>query len=391
MNDETPKNLRSQLKHFFESNQITEEIILRATEHLSEKTIEGVNEVQPQAIGEFYESLAYEMTLEFASINDDVRFVVAKGTDVSRHSRMYENHEESDGLSYENGAKIVIRGDGRTLGEYDLILFDRLGDIVYCEVKKNKMGFRRPKYKIQYKKKLLENLFGCRVDLLLVYSEVPSDSSENYEIIRGTDGDYSVLELPPQRYLKYILDSKNKENGFKRMTMNPLKICFWDDLETLRKLNYAEDHAQLRNFLISLVRQQEPIDILRKRIKSSLVERIFVGKITEDGTEEFLKSIDFTIEGNELNLRSFREKFSEIILGLSVPMLNPMLYLKTNTQNGYQKTIPDKDGVFIISEKIEMGGGFFNAISQTKEMIPPQLALNILEIVMDGSGLGKTL
>lgn len=390
LNDENDiSDLRPQLKRFFQTEQISADLILRAAKHISEKNIDGVIQGQSEAFGEFYELLAYEITVAFGAENDDVRYVVSKGQDALKQTGKYRIDDVNDGLFYENRTKMVVRGDGRTIGEYDLILFDKFGDILYCEVKKNKMGFRKPIYKIQYKKKILEELFGCRVDLLLVYAEEPSNIKENSEIVKGTGGDFSIFNVPNESSLTDVLSTIGKKELHCRTKKESEKLILWDDLVTLKKLNYADNHAQLRSFLLSVVELKEPIDIIRRRIRSSLVERVFMGKIIENDIHEFLNSVNLSVDGEHINIELFKEKFSEIILGLSVPKLNPMLYLKTISQNGYQKTMPDKDGVFIIDEKIEKGGGFFKAISRTEEIIESKTALDIINTVMKGTTVKK--
>ena len=194
---QTVANLRKKLKEFIESSSLSNEIVSNVSSHLPEKTRVDFNE-NYHVIGTWCELLVYELALEFASMSSDVRFVVAKGIDVTKRVKNLFNNHHSDGLFYDSDARITIRGGDRSLGEYDLLLFDRCGDMVYCEVKKSTGFFTdRERYKILYKKRLLEDLFGCEVNLLFICGEKEYNNHEVALLLEDTGGDYAYLQLPP--------------------------------------------------------------------------------------------------------------------------------------------------------------------------------------------------
>ena len=193
---QTVANLRKKLKEFIESSSLSNEIVSNVSSHLPEKTRVDFNE-NYHVIGTWCELLVYELALEFASMSSDVRFVVAKGIDVTKRVKNLFNNHHSDGLLYDSDARITIRGGDRSLGEYDLLLFNRFGDMVYCEVKKSAGHFSdRERYKILYKKRLLEDLFGCEVNLLFMCGEKEYNNHEVTLLLDETGGDYVYLPLP---------------------------------------------------------------------------------------------------------------------------------------------------------------------------------------------------
>lgn len=373
------KPLRTRIKEILESDCSNEESLRHAFMHIGKSNTTKMLDGQPDAIGTFYELLVYEKVLQYSAIDQDVRFVVAKGVDASKRTLGHSSLPPKDGLYYDRDLRIAIKGDGRSLGEYDFIIFDKLGDIVFFEVKKSRRYFKDLKYKLQYKMRILEELFGCSVNLLLVCAEEMGNSKNVMEILEATDGEYAFLRMPTQGNITNLHNSVNYTGGISRDGQISSKLCNWDQLETLRKLDYAENHKQLRKFLISLVEIREPLEIIKKRIRSSLIERVFIGKIAQDSIESFMKTIVFNLNGKSLDFNLFNNDFSEVILALSVPRLVPIIYLKERKKNRYQKTMPDDNGIFEDKGKVVPGSGFYKPIVDTEEIVDSNLASMILD------------
>ena len=379
---QTVANLRKKLKEFIESSSLSNEIVSNVSSHLPEKTRVDFNE-NYHVIGTWCELLVYELALEFASMSSDVRFVVAKGIDVTKRVKNLFNNHHSDGLFYDSDARITIRGGDRSLGEYDLLLFNRFGDMVYCEVKKSAGHFSdRERYKILYKKRLLEDLFGCEVNLLFICGEKEYNNHEVTLLLDETGGDYVYLPLPSDSEIINSLSFERNRTQLNRKDAVTSKLAYWDQFETLKKLNYAVNHDQLRKFIISMIESKSPHNVMTWRIRSSLVERVFIGKVAKSDLDIFLKKVKICVNRNCLNPTTFSESFEGLIIALTIPRLNPIIYLKETVQNHYLNTEPN-EGIFMYKGKYESpGSGFFKTITNTHKIIPHDLALNILNAVV---------
>ncbi len=335
----------------------------------------------PPGIGVWYEFLIYELALEFATTSSYVRYVVAKGFDVHKPPSEVVNISSSDGLFYDYDKRIAIRGDYRSLGEYDLILFDSFGDIVYCEVKKSRKYIKEQKYKFHYKKRLLEELFGCQIYFLIICGEKLGHNQNVKDVLEETRGDYVYLRIPPNSELFSSYHSSNNIFEIERPVAKNSKLGYWSEFETLKKLNYSENHEQLRKFLISLVNIKEPLGIIKRRIESSLIERVFLGKLADVAIDKFLHIIKIDIDGKQLNFKGFRENYAEIILALTIPRLKPIIYLKKATKDLYLNTELEGEVFTYKNKKETPGTGFYNAIANTQETISDVIAISILKTV----------
>lgn len=208
--------LESKLIESLESKEFYGQSILNVMRFDLEKARKATLKGGRYAIGEMYESFAYEYILEFARHYEEVSYVVAKGMDVPEFTRKWALITNQDGLHYDPSGRMLMLGDGLNLGEYDFILFDNYGDIVYCEVSSRRLHFERLKYRFQYKERLLRDLFGCRVNFLYIGPNEVRDHVAVKEILDKTAGHFARLDVPDRGELKGELDKVDNMGNLHR-------------------------------------------------------------------------------------------------------------------------------------------------------------------------------
>lgn len=116
------------------------------------------------AAGEFFEALVYEMLLANAEDEPAVETVAAKLSDA-----LYVPYDKyaKDGLWYSKDGGIRFKVKGRVAAEVDLLIKTADGIRVFGEVIVNpaKTGIAS---EVAAKRELLERLYGCEVQFLLV-------------------------------------------------------------------------------------------------------------------------------------------------------------------------------------------------------------------------------
>ena len=135
--------------------------------------------VRGMVMGNLYESLAYEAIIDIATKSELIKSIVRKGSDVSKSHRTRIGRFGQDGLFYDPNGKTIIRGNGIDLREIDYILFDKNDRLLFCEAKLGGNYLKEFDYEIQYKRRLLEELF-----------EKPG--ANNFAIMWGSGGVFSI-------------------------------------------------------------------------------------------------------------------------------------------------------------------------------------------------------
>ena len=121
------------------------------------------------AEGNLYEAVIYEKMISLSEQPAFIGSIVRKGADVPY--RFISIKDKFEGMFYAKDGRIVARGMGQDLAEFDLLLKDNKGKIAFVEIMNSSNNLKIDK-EIAYKKNLLGALFKQEdAPLLLVSSK----------------------------------------------------------------------------------------------------------------------------------------------------------------------------------------------------------------------------
>ena len=360
-------------------HQIGIQCIRRVFQHISKRDLRWPLFRNLTVKGEFYEALIYEAILELAPALESLTSIVAKGPDVPQSNRTWNSSNGQDGLFYNGKGNILICGDGTSLGEFDIVLFDKSNHIIYCEVKssgKFLYGFEKD---VRYKKRLLEILLGQKIHFWLISAHDISRYEELEPLWNYPENGFARIKMPPPNIIKSALQSEMVNDTLTRTEGSSGRLCEWNTLDTKIKLNYAESHKTLRENVISLVRTGESRDSIVEEIETSIVKRIFLGKLSARSVEYFLQFNEVTVEGVRISPSVFKRDFTNIVLALSVPRLRPMFYFERNSRKEYLKIVAETGSMFKVEEMVNASYNFFKYLKRADQVIESTIFQGILQ------------
>jgi len=324
------------------------------------------------AEGRWYESLMYEMLLEFSRRSNNIQYIVRKGADApfpSIPAKFGQN-----GLYFSNRGDINIRGNGQDIAEVDMLFVGGDGKIGFAEVVTSGTELKELREEVHYKKKLLGYLYGqINVPFVLFSSVDISRSSIVKRLMRETE---SVLIVTKScEKLKHLL-SGTSTRGIPRKPLKHTKLIDVKDLQPKRPFDYKHIHDYRRDRILSEIRAGKPKDQFQERDElPPLAKKLLLGALHESGSQEIWKGKDLTIKGTKYDQERINKDFSKIIIALDLPEFEPVIYLRSRNKKEYLKVVVRKSGGFRVeSKRTPQMTGFFLWLESLKPTIGGKVA-----------------
>ncbi|KAF1075582.1 hypothetical protein [Methanogenium sp. MK-MG] len=310
------------------------------------------------AEGRWYESLMYEMLLEFSHSSGNIQHIVRKGADApfpSIPTRFGQN-----GLYFSNRGDINIRGNGQDIAEVDMLFVGGDGKIGFAEVVTSGTELKELREEVHYKKKLLGYLYGQITVPFVLFSSVDiSRSSVVKRLMRETE---SVLIVTKScETLKHLLSSSSTR-GIPRKPLKHAKLIDVKDLQPRRPFDYKQIHDYRRDRILSEITtgRQKKEEFHEKDELPPLAKKLLLGAIHEPGSQELWKGKTLVIKGTQYDQEKISKEFSKIIIALDIPEFEPVIYLRSRNKKEYLKVVVRKSGGFRVeSKRTPQMTGFF--------------------------------
>ncbi|GAB7016028.1 hypothetical protein JCM10550A_13960 [Methanogenium cariaci] len=309
------------------------------------------------AEGRWYESLMYEMLLEFSRRSNNIQHIVRKGADApfpSIPAKFGQN-----GLYFSNRGDINIRGNGQDIAEVDMLFVGGDGKVGFAEVVTSGTELKELREEVHYKKKLLGYLYGQITVPFVLFSSVDiSRSSVVKRLMRETE---SVLIVTKScETLKHLLTS-SATRGIPRKPLKHAKLIDVADLQPRRPFDYKQIHDYRRDRILSEINAGRPKEEFNERDElPPLAKKLLLGALHESGSQEIWKGKKLVIKGVPYDQEKITKDFSKIIIALDIPEFEPVIYLRSRNKKEYLKVVVRKSGGFRVeSKRTPQMTGFF--------------------------------
>ncbi|WP_245618995.1 hypothetical protein [Methanogenium cariaci] len=302
------------------------------------------------AEGRWYESLMYEMLLEFSRRSNNIQHIVRKGADAPLPFDSCKIWPERP-VFLQPGGDINIRGNGQDIAEVDM-LFVGGGDgkVGFAEVVTSGTELKELREEVHYKKKLLGYLYGQITVPFVLFSSVDiSRSSVVKRLMRETE---SVLIVTKScETLKHLLTS-SATRGIPRKPLKHAKLIDVADLQPRRPFDYKQIHDYRRDRILSEINAGRPKEEFNERDElPPLAKKLLLGALHESGSQEIWKGKKLVIKGVPYDQEKITKDFSKIIIALDIPEFEPVIYLRSRNKKEYLKVVVRKSGGFRVESK----------------------------------------
>jgi len=369
--------------HSFKPSQ---EFSFQALRHLTKKKKENLfaqsNWVKRIAIGEWYEAIIYEKLLQLSRTDNDYS-VVGKGGDVPWRNRVKPRLGQN-GLFYDMTGSIVARGNGQDLSEFDLLLTKLHNEYAFLEIKNSSHFLKDFNLNLKYKKRLLSYLLSKPVQCGIVVSSTKIGNKSVIKRITATTDSFLIItdemdELASSVNPEDLHGRHNRRNvGFRPMRLSKIAITGY---------NYRRLHNAYRKKFIKAVKSEK-----KPKLEGNfwMLKNVIVGNLEESAIIHLLNEKDIIFQGEKLTPENFSQKFSKVILSMSMPELRPVLYLRVQSKRLYLKMGPSTTKTFEFERRVYAKYTvFFDWLDSAESKIGPDLTKRILCICLNESVAGK--
>ncbi|WFN35132.1 hypothetical protein L1S32_03165 [Methanogenium sp. S4BF] len=372
------------IKESFRSCNPNKAIAKRAIRHLKkiEKKQLFSDDISTMraAEGRWYESLMYEMLLEFSCRSSNLQHIVRKGADApfpSIPAKFGQN-----GLYFSNRGDINIRGNGQDIAEVDMLFVGGDGKIGFAEVVTSGTELKELREEVHYKKKLLGYLYGQITVPFVLFSSVDiSRSSVVKKLMRETE---SVLIVTKScDTLKHLLSSASTR-GIPRKPLNHAKLIDVKDLQPRRPFDYKKIHDYRRDRVLSEITAGRPKEEFHEKDElPPVAKKLLLGALHESGSREIWDGKKLLIKGIAYDQEKIAKEFSKVIIALDIPEFEPVIYLRSRNKKEYLKVVVRKSGGFRVeSKRTPQMTGFFLWLECLKPTIGGKVARNYADIFL---------
>lgn len=372
------------IKESFRSCNPNKKIAKLAIRHLKkiEKTQLFSDDISTMraAEGRWYESLMYEMLLEFSRRSNNIQHVVRKGADApfpSIPAKFGQN-----GLYFSNRGDINIRGNGQDIAEVDMLFVGGNGKVGFAEVVTSGTELKELRQEVHYKKKLLGYLYGQITVPFVLFSSVDiSRSSIVRRLMRETE---SVLIVTKScETLKHLLNGTSTK-GIPRKPLKHEKLIDVNDLQPRRPFDYKKIHDYRRDRILSeLIAGRKKDEFQEKDELPPLAKKLLLGALHGPGVRELWKDKKLIIKGTQYDLEKINKEFSKIIIALDLPEFEPVIYLRSRNKKEYLKVVVRKSGGFRVeSKRTPQMTGFFLWLESLKPTIGGKVARKYADVFL---------
>lgn len=328
------------------------------------------------AEGRWFEGIIYEKFLELGAQTDAIGSVILKGDDARFGRRAVTLGQ--NGIFYSRLGDITVRGNGQDLAEFDLLLVDETGRVVFGEVVTSPSDMKEFEKEIAYKKRLLGYLFNQQsVPFILVSSMDLSQYAVVKRLMR--DRENIILMATSCSEIKGLL-------GVQKITRqvppprNGGKFISALDLSVQRPFDYQKFHDGERNRVFAGVSDHQDIkNSVPSAETGGLVKKILYGTLYPSAVKKLCSSHDILIKGKLIPYEDVRKDYSKVVLATDLPGYEPLVYLRSRQKREYLKMVQDRDGNFKFERFTPSRVGFFLWL----ESLTPTLGSRITTLLLE--------
>lgn len=332
------------------------------------------------AEGRWFESLMYELLLEFSRKSSSLQYIVRKGADAPFPSIPVKFGQ--NGLYFSNRGDINIRGNGQDIAEVDMLFVGGDGKIGFAEVVTSGTELKELRAEVHYKKKLLGYLYGQVTVPFVLFSSVDiSRSSVVKKLIRESES--ILIVTKPCETLKRLLTCSSTR-GIPRKPLNHAKLIDVKDLQPRRPFDYKQVHDYRRDRILSEINAGRPIEEFQEQDElPPLAKKLLLGAVHESGSQEIWEGKKLIIKGVSYDYEKISKDFSKVIIALDIPEFEPVIYLRSRNKKEYLKVVVRKSGGFRVeSKRTPQMTGFFLWLECLKPTIGGETARNYADIFL---------
>ena len=372
------------IKESFRSCSPNKAIATRAIRHLKkiEKQQLFSDDISTMraAEGRWFESLMYELLLEFSRKSTNIQYIVRKGADAPFPSILAKFGQ--NGLYFSNRGDINIRGNGQDIAEVDMLFVGGDGQIGFGEVVTSGTELKELRAEVHYKKKLLGYLYGQVTVPFVLFSSVDiSRSSVVKKLMRESE---SILIVTKSCEVLKKLLTCSSTRGIPRKPMSHAKLIDVKDLQPRRPFDYKQVHDYRRDRIISEINAGQPIEDFQEQDElPPLAKKLLLGALHESGSREIWAGKKLLIKGVSYDYEKISKEFSKIVIALDIPEFEPVIYLRSRNKKEYLKVVVRKSGSFRVeSKRTPQMTGFFLWLEYLKPTSEGETARNYADIFL---------
>lgn len=329
----------------------TKEDVLHSTRH-----IDGLDKLLAskqnwdirQAVGSLYEYVVYDRLVESAQLSDLVKGIVKKGNDSLKSQEGPAARLGQNGFFYSRG-DVYLRGNGQDLAEFDALVISREGHILPIETIVTKINFSEVRDEAEYKKTLLNFLFQQSDTNFALVSPLDFGESSQMDSFISQNRNHFFQTGPVDEIIHNLSQAELRQQT---ESSQRGKLISAKEL-VIRQFDYSRIHDEERKELLKDAIEGVSIDLQIAQARSSIVKNVFLGTLGKDALEYFLDS--FEVREKQLGrvtAQSFPRYFQRVVIGISMPKLRPILYLRQHRPS-YAKFGPSTMARFEFERNID--------------------------------------
>ena len=360
--------------------QPQQEHALRAVRHLSR--IERKNlfsediSYMRSAEGRWFEMIAYEVFLDLTTKTDLIKAVILKGADVK--GKRPPPALGQDGFYYSRNGDITLRGNGQDLAEFDSLLMNPDGSLVFVEVVTSPADLKDFLQEIYYKKTVLRYLFDQKAVTFLLVTPFQISNYKGGRKVLASEEHVSISTEPCETYRKFITGTWNKQ--LMKPVVSKSKTCYATDMKIARPFHYKEFHDLERDWVFSELSSGSNIPRYPSPNRTAtLVKKILFGRLYPSAMKRLSEKYKFVYKDEILDLEALNKRFSKAILASDLPDYTPLIYLRQRAKKEYFKMVYDGHGIFKYERKTPPKVGFFIWLESLEPELGAGITIQLIE------------
>lgn len=369
--------LNSNFRHF----KPTAAIALNATRHMNKierkKLFSPDIEPMRTAEGRWFEAIIYEMFLDISQKSDRIKYLARKGEDAPRNQKLAQLGQ--NGIFYSKYGDIVIRGNGQDLAEFDLLLVDSDGRVVFAEVVTSPSDLKEFEQEIQFKKRLLGYLFDQKiVPFLLISSFDISHYSVVRRLAKATEN--AIIFTNSCEQIKKLVKHYRPRIIFTKPA-NHKKLVLATDIAFKKPFDYRSYHDEVRNRIFSRITSKGSNQNANGTPQTeTIVKKVLYGALYPQAIKVVCETCGMSVKGRRIEFADFFKHYSKAIIATDLPGYELIIYLRSKSKKEYLKMMQAKDGHFKFERPTPPKVGFFLWLESIQPTLGARITLSILEV-----------
>jgi len=375
-----PANMISWLNSNFKNFKPTAAIAINATRHMNKIERKRIfsEDIEPMrtAEGRWFESIVYEMFLDIAQKQAQIKFLARKGADAPNDYKPVRLGQ--NGIFYSRSGDITVRGNGQDLAEFDLLLIDSHDHVVFGEVVTSPSDLKEFEQEIAFKKRLLGYLYNQKHVPFLLISSI---DISNYSVVKrlAKDPDNAIIHTSSCEQIKSLVKHYRSRILYNNPDNHTKLICA-TDIPVKRPFDYKKYHEEMKTHVFTEISRASGVKNLYPTSETeSLVKKVLYGALYPHAVKAVCDKYGFSVKGKKIEYKEFWQYFSKAIIATDLPGFELIIYLRSKQKKEYLKMVQVKDGHFRFERPTPPKVGFFLWL----EVLPPTLGVVVTLQVLD--------